>query len=125
MSFTYNGQSQLVGTPAVLEIAWTFTNDATETTIPLPNGFALELLTNPDGSIADNWDIVVNDSDGADVLRGVGADRDQTTSERAPITLNGVWTPSAFSGALSFASTNTSSSGGAVAKLYCRFFPRV
>ncbi len=65
--------------------AWTSDGDgdAEGTTTHAYDGAIVALMTVPDGTSApsDNYDIVVNDADGIDVLLGKGADRDTATTE--------------------------------------------
>jgi hypothetical protein len=53
-------------------------------------GRLLALETDP-GTPAptSNWDVVVNDSNGVDVLQGVGANRHTTTSEKVAVVFSG------------------------------------
>lgn len=54
--------------------------------IPILYGLLLGVVTNP-GSTAptDDWDLTLVDSDGVDVLSGLGANRDTSTSESVAI----------------------------------------
>jgi hypothetical protein len=65
--------------------AWTSdgSGDAEEVTVAAYDGKLVGLTTIPDGSAAptDDYDIVVTDSDGHDVLLGAGADRDTANTE--------------------------------------------
>ena len=72
----------------VKKIAFDWTSDgsgdATGTTTNVFTGELLRLVTVPDGVAAptDNYDIVINDEDGTDVLIGAGADRDTANTEQ-------------------------------------------
>lgn len=54
------------------------------------SGKLLALETNP-GAVAptDNYDITLEDSDGIDVLEGVGGNRDTANTEKVPIVYSG------------------------------------
>ena len=80
-----------------------FTGDASDGTVPDTTlndmcGYIMKIVSNP-GSTAptDNWDFVLNDSDGVDVLGGAGANRDTTNSEQVYPTVSGaaipIWLP--------------------------------
>lgn len=71
----------------VRKIVYSFVGDAADGSVPASsavaiNGYIIKVVTNP-GSTAptDNWDLAINDADGADVLAGAGADRDTSNSE--------------------------------------------
>ncbi len=80
----------------IRKIVFTATGDDSDGSFPATaitdkiEGHLVELVTNP-GSTAptDNWDVVLNDANGLDKLQGVGANRDTTTSEAAPIVFSG------------------------------------
>ena len=60
---------------------------------PITNKFEgrlMDLVTNP-GTTApdDNYDIVINDQHGHDVLEGVGANRHTTTTQKVPVVYSG------------------------------------
>lgn len=63
------------------------------TVLPAIEGRLLTLSTNP-GSTApqDNYDVTLLNQHGTDVLQGVGANRDTTTTEQANIVLSGTGT---------------------------------
>jgi hypothetical protein len=71
----------------VREIRWTWTSDASGdadlVTTEKYSGRVRQVVTNPDGAAAptDNYDIVVNDADGNDVLGAQGANRDTANTE--------------------------------------------
>lgn len=72
--------------------------------------YITEVRTNP-GTAAptDDYDIVINDSDGIDLMGGRLADRDATNSEAtAPAIATGVFWPRPIDGALSLVITNNS-----------------
>lgn len=74
--------------PGIRSVKWAWTSDASGdvsgTDTKAISGQALRWVTNP-GSTAptDNYDIVVNDIDGADVAGGVLANRDTANTEAA------------------------------------------
>lgn len=51
----------------------------------VPPGYLYALHTNPVDSPTDNYGVTFTDGQGVDLLRGVGANRDTTTSETAHI----------------------------------------
>jgi len=77
-------------------ITLTCTADAAAATFPATaltnkfSGYLVALETNP-GSTAptDNYDIVLNDAEGNDVLQGVGANRHTTTTQKVPVVYSG------------------------------------
>ena len=68
-----------------LVFAWTSDagGDVTIASVEVYDGKIISLQTNPDGVAAptDNYDIVLNDVDGFDVLLGAGANRDTANTE--------------------------------------------
>lgn len=72
---------------SVKKIRWAWTSDASgdasEATTEPYDGKLIGLTTDPDGTAVptDNYDIVVNDADGDDVLLGAGANRDTAVTE--------------------------------------------
>lgn len=56
---------------------------ASGTTAHAYDGKVIALVTDPDDALApdDNWDLVVTDADGDDVLAGAGANRDTANTE--------------------------------------------
>lgn len=73
---------------SVKKIVWSWTSDAggdvTIASTKVYDGKLILLETDPDGVAAptDNYDIVLNDGDGFDVLLGTGANRDTANTER-------------------------------------------
>ena len=68
----------------------TFTADDTDGSIPtlvvgIPGqSYIFKVVTNPGATApTDNWDVVITDADGADLLGGAGLNRDEATSETA------------------------------------------
>lgn len=70
---------------AVKQIKWTFTTDssgdADQITTKVYDGKVIGLITDPTDPLSDNWDLVINDANGYDVLVGSGANRDTTVTE--------------------------------------------
>ena len=72
---------------SVKKITWTWTSDASgdysQQTAGSYSGEVLMLITNPDGTAApaDDYDVVINDEDGYDILVGQGVDRDTADTE--------------------------------------------
>ena len=69
------------------KIQWTWaadgSGDADKITTDKYTGNVFLLVTNPDADApTDDYDIVINDSDGTDVLNGGGADRDTANTEQ-------------------------------------------
>jgi len=68
-------------------VVWTWTSDASGnvsgTDTGRITGEILRVVTNPGATApTDNYDVVITDADGVDVLGGTGADRDTTSSEQ-------------------------------------------
>lgn len=72
---------------SVKKLTWAWTSDGSgdfsEESDEVYDGKIVGLTTIPDGTAApdDNYDIVVNDNAGHDVLLGAGADRDTANTE--------------------------------------------
>ena len=67
-----------------IKFAWTSSagGAADATTAKVYIGEVLTLVTDPGATApTDNYDVVVNDADGIDVLAGAGADRDTANTE--------------------------------------------
>lgn len=81
---------ETLGTVKKVVWSWTSAADGTvgaaavsSTTTNAYSGEVLRLVTNPGATApTDNWDVVVNDEDGNDVLMGAGADRDTANTEQ-------------------------------------------
>ncbi len=74
---------------SVSTVTWTWTGSTVDGSVPTAastnvRGYVFLVTTNP-GSPAptDNYDIVLNDSEGVDIMGGELANRDTTTSEQA------------------------------------------
>jgi hypothetical protein len=74
---------------SVKKITWAWTSDASGNadlvTTKAYDGVLQRLITVPAGggsAPTDNYDIVINDGDGFDVLLGAGANRDTATTEQ-------------------------------------------
>lgn len=115
----------------IRKITLSWTSDgagAVSATIANINGEILRVVTNPDGTDipTDNYDIVLNDADGFDVLVGLAANRDTATTEAiAPgIALtNGVTisvVPFAVNGNLTLSVTNAGAAKKGVITIYLR-----
>ena len=84
-------------------------------------GRLLQIMTDPSGDTApqDNYDITVTDSVGADLLLGVGANRDTANTEVAIIATNGAHSVYAGTDTLTLNITNNNvNSAVIVIKLY-------
>jgi hypothetical protein len=80
-------------------VTLTCTADAAAATFPSTDlttkieGRLLKLVTNPGATAPqDNYDLVLNDQHGADVLQGVGANRHTTTTQEVAIVYSGTGT---------------------------------
>jgi hypothetical protein len=71
------------------------------------NGFIVAAIWNP-GSAAptDNYDTVLTDADGVDVLGGVGANRDTANSEQGLPLVGGAYAPRRVDSVLTFSGSN-------------------
>lgn len=83
----------------IRRVTLTCTADASDGSFPSTalttkfEGRLLKLVTNPGATApTDNYDLVLNDQNGADVLQGVGANRDTTNTETAVIVYSGTGT---------------------------------
>ena len=84
-------------------------------------GRLLQIVTNPDGDTApqDNYDITITESGGADMLLGVGANRDTANTEVAIVESNGAHSIVAETDSLTLnIANNNVNSAGIVIKLY-------
>ena len=84
-------------------------------------GRLLQIVTNPDGDTApqDNYDITITESGGADMLLGVGANRDTANTEVAIVESNGAQSIVAETDSLTLnIANNNVNSAGIVIKLY-------
>ena len=101
-------------------VTWAWTSDASGDVsgadTKVLSGVALRCTTDPDGSAAptDNYDIVVNDSLGGDVVGGALANRDTLDSESAAVT------GGAFSGVLSLVVSTAGNAKKGVLRMYYR-----
>lgn len=92
---------------------------AGETTFAAFDGACLLLTTDPAGggdAPSDNWDLVVTDDDGVDVLAGAGANRDTATTEQVIGSSLGAVAGSS----LTFTASNMGDTKTAVVYLYIR-----
>ena len=90
MTITENVLSKL----KKIKFEWTSdgSGDAEDTTTNDYTGKIKHLVTVPDGVATpdDNYDIVITDSDGVDVLNGAGANRDTANTEQVTETSLGI-----------------------------------
>ena len=86
MAGTVVTTEETFGTVKKVSFAWTSSSGgaADATTTNVFSGAIMRLVTVPDGTDAptDNYDVVVDDADGNDVLMGAGADRDTANTEQ-------------------------------------------
>lgn len=81
---------ETLGSVKKIKWAWTSAADGSvgaaavsSTTTGVYNGECLRLITDPGATApTDNYDVVINDGDGVDVLIGAGANRDTSTTEQ-------------------------------------------
>lgn len=95
MAGTITQSHSKIGKVRVITI--TCTGDASDGSFPQTNledaieGRLLALETNPGATAPTaNYDIVINDAEGVDVLQGVGANRHTTTAEKVAIVYSGI-----------------------------------
>lgn len=95
------------------------TGAASGTTTGAISGELHKLVTDPGTPAPDpNYDIVINDEEGLDVLQGVGANRHTTTSEEARIVYSGTTNHPVVNDKLTFSVTNAGNSKQGQAILY-------
>ena len=123
MTLTYEEASDRetpIGSP-VSVIIWSFLSSAggaaTEQTKKV-SGKVKRMVTNPDNSDPPdaNWDLVITDEDGVDILEGDGANRDPTgagISEGVAFTISEL-----VASKLTFTVANAGSANKGVVKLY-------
>ena len=81
---------ETIGSVKKIKWAWTSAADGTvgaaavsSTTTNAYSGECLRLITDPGATApTDDYDVVINDADGVDVLIGAGANRDATATEQ-------------------------------------------
>lgn len=94
-----------------VKLSWTAAADGSVADIPMPlanynflqgYGYLLYAMTTNPGTTAptDNYDIVIEDADGTDILGGAGANRDASTTETVQPLINGLPAPYPMDGAL-------------------------
>lgn len=109
----------------VLEKRYTLTShtDGTCSGVVSLQGILCDVVTNPSATApTDDWDFVLNDADGVDVLGGLGADRDTATSERINLLLpSSTVGPVLCSGDYTLSATNMGS--GKIADVVLRLRP--
>jgi hypothetical protein len=117
-------------TVAVLTFTWTAdvgdasvpsTTTSTAITAALQHYFLYMMETDPGGTApTDNYDIVVNDANGNDILGGLGADRDTANTETVMPLIGGAnYAPRPIDTALTLVITNNAvNSATGVVKLY-------
>jgi hypothetical protein len=79
------------------------------------HGWIVRCVTNPTNSPTDNWDFVLNDVDGVDVLGGGGANRDIVNSEEVSLPNNN---PVRIDGVVTCVGSNMGNAKTAVVRLY-------
>jgi hypothetical protein len=104
-----------------VKFAWVSGSDgkASGTTTGIYSGEIIRLVTIPGATTlapTDNYDVVVTDGDGADVLMGAGADRDTAATEQVLASSLGC----VANDTLSLAITNAGSGKGGTVILYIK-----
>ena len=107
-------------------VTFTCTADSSDGSYPATTvstdikGRLLQIVTDPQSTAPqDNYDITVTDSVGADLLLGVGANRDTSNTEVAIVESNGAHSVVAETDTLTLTITNNNvNSAGIVIKLY-------
>ena len=107
-------------------VTFTCTADSSDGSYPATRvstdikGRLLQIVTDPQSTAPqDNYDITVTDSVGADLLLGVGANRDTSNTEIAIVESNGAHSVVADTDTLTLTITNNNvNSAGIVIKLY-------
>lgn len=86
------------------------------------DGYVFMVVTNPSASLTADYDIVLTDTDGIDVMGGMLANRHTTASEQAipkVDTTNGIYGPRYVQGAVTLGiSNNSDTSAGVVIDVY-------
>lgn len=108
--------------PAMKSVTWTWTSDASGdvsgTDTKTLSGEAVKWVTNPGAAApTDDYDVVVNDEDSADVAVGVLADRDTANTEAAYPAAN---TYHAFDSKLSIVVSNAGNAKGGTLTMFYR-----
>lgn len=120
MTGTVTITEETFGTVKKITFAWTSdgSGNAGDTTSNAYSGEILRLVTIPDGTDAptDNYDVVVSDEDGVDVLMGAGADRDTANTEQVLASSLGI----VASDKLTLAVSNAGDSKSGTVILYIR-----
>ena len=121
-SVTFTDSKQPSGDVHKLTIDWvsdSATGGASGTTTFAIDGELHKLVTDPGSPAPDvNYDIVINDEEGLDVLQGVGANRHTTTSEEARVVYSGTAVNPVVADRLTFQVTNAGNSKQGQAHLY-------
>jgi len=85
------------------------TATSTEITAAIKGMYIIEARTNPGTAPTANYDIVLNDADGIDLMGGTMADRSATVSQRSiPALSTGVYGGTAVDGAITLVITGNS-----------------
>jgi hypothetical protein len=118
--------------PGIKSVTWAWTSDASGdvsgTDTKALTGEAVRFVTNPGATApTDNYDIVVNDADGADIAAGCLANRDTANTEQAvPIVETTVGantygtSAAAFDGPLSLVVSNAGNAKQGALTMYYR-----
>jgi hypothetical protein len=120
MAGTVTTTEKVLGTVKKITFTWTASagGAADATTDEVYDGKLIGLTTDPGAGTAptDNYDVVITDADGHDVLLGAGADRDTATTEHVAEASLGAVAHSP----LTLAVTNAGAGGEGVVIVYLR-----
>ncbi|MGE0229984.1 MAG: hypothetical protein AB7I38_17065 [Dehalococcoidia bacterium] len=120
MAGTVTVSEEPYGSVKKVSFAWTSdaSGNADAQTSLAYNGEVVRLVTDPDGTAAptDNYDVAVNDEDGADVLMGAGANRDTANTEQVLASSLGV----VANDKLTLQVTNAGNAKSGVVRIYIR-----
>jgi len=112
---------------ATLTFAWTTTStgtasDVTASTIKdqIAGKYVVMAVTSPDATDYpdDNYDIVVTDEDGADIMGSVLLNRDSSSTEQATPHIGALYGPRPVAGAITLTVTNAGSGKSGTTVLY-------
>ena len=114
---------------ATLTFAWTTTStgtasDVTASTIKdqIAGKYVVMAVTSPDATDYpdDNYDIVVTDEDGADIMGSVLLNRDSANTEQATPKIGALYGPRPIAGAITLTVTNAGSGKSGTTVLYLK-----
>ena len=122
MSLTYEkatyGETAIGSSVSVISWAFISAEGAASEETEKVTGIVKRVVTNPDGEVAPtaNWDLVIEDEDGVDILAAGGADRDPTGAKVSEQIIPSA--PPVVASKLTFKVTNAGNAKKAVVKAY-------